>query len=152
MRVERVLWGWNSSTLFLKFRCVRNSDMKSPLRLALQPLKDESMLHTYTSRRVDRSLLHFFYASHLGTAVVSVHTHARPLNTRTLHTPLMYKQTTTTIRSEDRVLLEITEILWFRRRRARHDLFVASRERETRQAETVYFGKLLFPVRHQCQS
>jgi hypothetical protein len=67
------------------------------------------MLHTYTSRRVDRSLLHFFYVSHLGTAVVSVHTHARPLNTRTLHTT--YVQTTTTLRSEDRVLLEITEIL-----------------------------------------
>jgi hypothetical protein len=35
MEVERVSWGWNSSALFSKSGCVRNSDMKSPLRLAL---------------------------------------------------------------------------------------------------------------------
>jgi hypothetical protein len=35
MGVERVSWGWNSSALFSKSECVGNSDLKSPLRLAL---------------------------------------------------------------------------------------------------------------------
>jgi hypothetical protein len=35
MGVERVLWGWNSSVMFPKSECVGNSNMKSPLRLAL---------------------------------------------------------------------------------------------------------------------
>ena len=35
----------------------------------------------------------FFIASHLGTAVASVRTHARPLNTRPPHTTPVYKQT-----------------------------------------------------------
>jgi hypothetical protein len=33
MKVERVLWGWNSSALFPKSGCVGNSEMKSTLRL-----------------------------------------------------------------------------------------------------------------------
>jgi hypothetical protein len=62
----------------------------------------------------------FLTPSYLGTAVASVRTHAHYS-----HHPCTNKPTTT-LRSEDRVLLEITEILWFHRRRARHDPIVAS--------------------------
>jgi hypothetical protein len=34
MGAERVSWGWNSFALFPKFRCARNNDIKSPLKLA----------------------------------------------------------------------------------------------------------------------
>ena len=51
----------------------------------------------------------FFFSSHLGTAVVSVRIHARPLNTHYSHHPSTNKPTTT-LRSKDRVLVEITEI------------------------------------------
>jgi hypothetical protein len=48
MEVERVLWGWNSSALFLKFGCVENSDMKFPLRLAWGRLQTGSSTLHYT--------------------------------------------------------------------------------------------------------
>jgi hypothetical protein len=35
MGVERVSWGWNSSALFSKYRCVENWVTKPPLRLVL---------------------------------------------------------------------------------------------------------------------
>jgi hypothetical protein len=35
MGAERVSWGWNSSALFPKYKCIGNRAMKSPLRLAL---------------------------------------------------------------------------------------------------------------------
>jgi hypothetical protein len=35
MGAERVSWGWNSSALFPKYKCVENWDMKLALRLAL---------------------------------------------------------------------------------------------------------------------
>jgi hypothetical protein len=73
----------------------------------------------------------FFNASHLGTVVASVRIHAHYS-----HHPCTNKPTTT-LRSEDRVLLEITEIPSFRRRRACHDPFLASRVR----------GRCLKPVK-----
>jgi hypothetical protein len=35
MGIERVSWGQNSCALFLKYRCMDNRAIKSPLRLAL---------------------------------------------------------------------------------------------------------------------
>jgi hypothetical protein len=44
MGVERVSWGWNSSALFPKYKCVGNWDMKLALRLALVPWAGEVIL------------------------------------------------------------------------------------------------------------
>jgi hypothetical protein len=54
------------------------------------------------------SLAFFFYASHLGTAVTFVYTHACSLNTHYSY-HLCINKPTTTLRSEDRVLFEIAE-------------------------------------------
>jgi hypothetical protein len=102
----------------------------------------------------------FWLASQLGTTVASVHTHAHThtptQHTHPTHTTLCTNKPTTILRSEDHILFEITKILWFHRRQARHDTFVTSRVRGRRlelvQAETVYLGNLLFPVRHPCRS
>jgi hypothetical protein len=105
------------------------------------------------------STMHFSWlASQLGTTIAYVHTHAHTptQHTHPTHTTLCTNKPKTILRLEDHILLEITEILWFHTRRARHDTFVASHVRGRRlelvQAETVYLGNLLFPVRHPCRS
>jgi hypothetical protein len=75
----------------------------------------------------------FLSASRLGTVVVSDHTHALPLYTRTPPHATVYKQTYNYTQIKDRVLLEITRIFRFRRRRARHIPFVAPRMRGERE-------------------
>jgi hypothetical protein len=75
----------------------------------------------------------FLSASGQGTVVVSDHTHARPLYTRTPPHATVYKQTYNYTQIKDRVLLEITGILRFRRRRASHIPFVALRVRGERE-------------------
>ena len=84
----------------------------------------------------------FLLASYLGTAVVSVRTHARTLTQHTHTTHTTRVQTNLQLHSDLKTasFVEITEILRFRRRRARHDPIVASRVRdrclEPVQAET----------------
>jgi hypothetical protein len=68
------------------------------------------------------SSTHFFEASHLGTAVVSVLTHAH-------HHTHVYKQTYTYTQIEDCVLLDITRILRLHRRRVRRVPLVTPRVR-----------------------
>ena len=53
--------------------------------------------------------LFFLSASHLSTAVVSVHTHAHPLHTRTPHTHLYTNSSTTTYRSNTASFLRSPE-------------------------------------------
>ena len=92
----------------------------------------------------------FFSASHLGIAVVSAHTHAHSLHTH--HTPHpCTNKPKTTLRSLDRVLLEITGNL--RRWLAHHDPIIASRVRGNawkHQAENVHWGKS--PMKHLVRS
>ena len=75
----------------------------------------------------------FLLASYLGTAVVSVRTHARTLTQHTHTTHTTRVQTNLQLHSDLKTasFLEITEILKFRRRRAHHDPIVTSRERGT---------------------
>jgi hypothetical protein len=97
-------------------------------------VSDHTHAHHHTlPLRVRSKILSFLRSpesyGHLGTDVVSDHTHARPLYTSTP------PHATVTREIKDLVLLEITRILRFRRRRTRHIPFVAPcvRANERRQ-------------------
>jgi hypothetical protein len=49
--VERVSWGWNSSALFSKYKCVRNWDMKLAMRLALEDYRRHQKWRERTGER-----------------------------------------------------------------------------------------------------
>ena len=84
---------------------------------------------SYTMLRKEAQMEFFFLSSGYSCSICS-YTRTSNQHTHNSHYPCINKPIAT-LRSEDRVLLEITEIHRFRRRQACHDPIVASRVRGT---------------------